>query len=84
MNGRIVNIPSFIVKPGDVITIGERSKKSPMRSKPTVEVAKNRRASRMARVLEDGDASAKVLAVAGPRADRYARGRTTHRRILLR
>ena len=30
VNGRIVNVPSFIVKPGDVITIGERSGKSPV------------------------------------------------------
>jgi len=28
VNGRIVNIPSFLVKPGDVITLGDRSKKS--------------------------------------------------------
>jgi small subunit ribosomal protein S4 len=28
VNGRIVNIPSFLVKPGDVITLGERSAKS--------------------------------------------------------
>jgi small subunit ribosomal protein S4 len=28
VNGRIVNIPSFLVKPGDVITVGERSLKS--------------------------------------------------------
>jgi small subunit ribosomal protein S4 len=28
VNGRIVNIPSFLVKPGDVITVGERSKTS--------------------------------------------------------
>ncbi|MBV8331384.1 MAG: 30S ribosomal protein S4, partial [Candidatus Eremiobacteraeota bacterium] len=28
VNGRIVNVPSYIVKPGDVISIGERSLKS--------------------------------------------------------
>jgi small subunit ribosomal protein S4 len=28
VNGRIVNIPSFLVKPGDVITLGERAMKS--------------------------------------------------------
>lgn len=28
VNGRICNIPSYIVKPGDVLTIGERSQKS--------------------------------------------------------
>src|SRR5665213_2787655 len=30
VNGRVVNVPSYIVKPGDVITIGERSAKSPI------------------------------------------------------
>jgi len=28
VNGRIVNIPSFLVKPGDTITLGDRSKSS--------------------------------------------------------
>jgi small subunit ribosomal protein S4 len=28
VNGRICNIPSMLVKPGDVITVGERSKSS--------------------------------------------------------
>src|SRR5580658_6497051 len=30
VNGRIVNIPSYIVKQGDVISVGERSTKSPV------------------------------------------------------
>ena len=30
VNGRIVNIPSYLVRPGDVVTIGERSQKSPL------------------------------------------------------
>jgi len=30
VNGRIVNVPSYIVKPGDTITVGERSLKSPV------------------------------------------------------
>jgi small subunit ribosomal protein S4 len=30
VNGRIVNVPSALVKTGDVITIGERSRKSPL------------------------------------------------------
>jgi len=30
VNGRIVNIPSYLVKSGDVITIGDRSKQSPL------------------------------------------------------
>src|SRR3984885_8440458 len=43
VNGRIVNIPSYILKAGDVIEIGERSKKSPL-LQSNIEVAKNRRA----------------------------------------
>jgi small subunit ribosomal protein S4 len=43
VNGRVVNVPSFIVKAGDVITIGERSQKSPV-FESNFEVAKNRRA----------------------------------------
>src|SRR5579862_7548421 len=42
VNGRIVNIPSFIVKAGDVITIGERSQKSPLFGS-NLEVAGSRR-----------------------------------------
>ena len=42
VNGRMVNIPSFIVKQGDVITIGERSVKSPVFAS-NLEVAAGRR-----------------------------------------
>jgi small subunit ribosomal protein S4 len=63
INGRIVNIPSFIVKPGDVITIGERSKESDA-FKTLIEVAKNRRHPEWLEFSET-DASAKVLAVPG-------------------
>jgi small subunit ribosomal protein S4 len=30
LNGRIINVPSILVKTGDVLTIGERSQKSPI------------------------------------------------------
>ena len=30
VNGRIVNIPSYLLKPGDIVTIGERSQSSPL------------------------------------------------------
>ncbi len=43
VNGRIVNVPSYIMKAGDTIEIGERSKKSPL-IQSNLEVAKNRRA----------------------------------------
>jgi small subunit ribosomal protein S4 len=42
VNGKLVNIPSFIVKPGDVISIGERSLKAPV-FQANIEVADSRR-----------------------------------------
>ena len=41
VNGRLVNIPSYIVKAGDVITIGERSLKSPL-LQSNLEIVTNR------------------------------------------
>jgi len=41
VNGRIVNIPSFLVQPGDVITLGDRAKKSDV-FQANAEVAKSR------------------------------------------
>ncbi|MBV9270967.1 MAG: 30S ribosomal protein S4 [Candidatus Eremiobacteraeota bacterium] len=43
VNGRIVNVPSYIVKVGDVISIGDRSQKSTV-FEANFEVANNRRA----------------------------------------
>jgi small subunit ribosomal protein S4 len=42
INGKIVNVPSYIVKPGDVLSIGERSLKSPV-FEANLEVARSRR-----------------------------------------
>jgi small subunit ribosomal protein S4 len=42
VNGRIVNVPSFVVKPGDVISVRERSLKSPVFA-ANLEVAGSRR-----------------------------------------
>ena len=42
VNGKLVNVPSFIVKPGDVLSIGERSLKSPVFA-ANLEVAGSRR-----------------------------------------
>ncbi len=42
INGKIVNVPSHIVKPGDVVTVGERSLKSPV-FEANLEQARNRR-----------------------------------------
>jgi small subunit ribosomal protein S4 len=41
VNGRRVNIPSFIVKPGDIIEIAERAK-SHLRVKAAMEAAEDR------------------------------------------
>ena len=59
INGRIVNVPSYIVKPGDVITVGERSLKSNI-FQSNLEVARNRRAPEWLE-FNDQDSSAKVL-----------------------
>ncbi|GAC1428281.1 MAG: 30S ribosomal protein S4 [Candidatus Velthaea sp.] len=59
VNGRICNIPSLIVKAGDVITIGERSAKSTI-FQANIETAKNRRAPEWLEFNET-DSSAKVI-----------------------
>jgi small subunit ribosomal protein S4 len=41
VNGRLVNIPSFLLKAGDVVTIGERSLKSPL-LQSNLEIVTNR------------------------------------------
>ena len=61
VNGRIVNVPSFIVKAGDVLTIGERSQKSPLLQN-NIELAKNRRHPEWLDFNEQ-DLAAKVLAL---------------------
>jgi small subunit ribosomal protein S4 len=63
VNGRIVNIPSYIVKAGDVITIGERSLSSD-KFKGLIETAKNRRHPEWLEFSET-DNSSKVLAIPG-------------------
>jgi small subunit ribosomal protein S4 len=63
VNGRIVNIPSFMVKPGDVITIGDRAKETDA-FKAQIEVAKARRHPEWLEFSET-DATSKVLAIPG-------------------
>ena len=63
INGRIVNIPSYIVKAGDVITISDRSKETDA-FKAQIEVAKARRHPEWLEFSET-DASSKVLALPG-------------------
>lgn len=63
VNGRIVNIPSFIVKAGDVITVSDRSKESDT-FKALIETAKNRRHPEWMEFSET-DVSAKILALPG-------------------
>jgi small subunit ribosomal protein S4 len=59
VNGRIVNVPSYVVKPGDVITIGERSVKTPV-FESNLEVAGSRRPPEWLE-WNDRDKNAKVL-----------------------
>ncbi len=61
VNGKIVNVPSYIVKAGDVITIGERSQKSPL-VQSNLEVAKNRRAPEWLD-FNESDLTAKVVSL---------------------
>jgi small subunit ribosomal protein S4 len=61
VNGRICNIPSYIVKAGDVITIGERSKNSPL-IQSNVETAKNRQPPQWLEFSET-ELAAKVLSM---------------------
>ena len=61
VNGKIVNVPSFIVKAGDVITIGERSQKSPL-VQSNLEVAKSRRAPEWLD-FNESDLTAKVVSL---------------------
>jgi small subunit ribosomal protein S4 len=63
VNGKLVNIPSFIVKVGDVVTIGDRSKESDT-FKQAIEAAKARRHPEWLDFSET-DASSKVLALPG-------------------
>src|SRR5665213_2419406 len=63
VNGKLVNIPSFMVKPGDVITIGERSKSSDI-FKQAIEFAAARRHPEWLEFSET-DATSKVLALPG-------------------
>jgi small subunit ribosomal protein S4 len=63
VNGRIVNVPSYIVKAGDSVEIGERSKKSPL-LQSNLEVARNRRAPEWLEWNEQ-DMSAKIVALPG-------------------
>ena len=61
LNGRIVNVPSIIVKAGDVISVTERSGKSDLLI-ANIETAKNRRHPEWLEFNET-DATAKVLAL---------------------
>ncbi|MEA2688225.1 MAG: small subunit ribosomal protein [Candidatus Eremiobacteraeota bacterium] len=61
LNGRLVNVPSIIVKAGDVISITERSGKSDLLI-ANIETAKNRRHPEWLEFNET-DATARVLAL---------------------
>jgi small subunit ribosomal protein S4 len=61
LNGRIINVPSIIVKPGDVLSIGDGSKASDLFTQ-LVEQAKNRRHPEWLEFSET-DSTAKVLSL---------------------
>jgi small subunit ribosomal protein S4 len=61
LNGRLVNVPSIIVKPGDVISITDRSMKSDLIG-ANIETAKNRRHPEWLEFNET-DNTSKVLAL---------------------
>jgi small subunit ribosomal protein S4 len=61
VNGRIVNVPSYIVKAGDVISLAERSLKSDL-IQANIETAKNRRHPEWLEFSET-DNTARVLAL---------------------
>ncbi|HEY0615725.1 MAG TPA: 30S ribosomal protein S4, partial [Candidatus Elarobacter sp.] len=61
VNGRIVNVPSYIVKAGDVISIADRSMKSDLIT-ANIETAKNRRHPEWLEFSET-DNTARVLAL---------------------
>ncbi len=61
VNGKAVNVPSYILKAGDVITIADRSKSTDFFA-GQIETAKNRRHPEWLEFSET-DASAKVLAL---------------------
>ena len=61
LNGRIVNVPSIIVKAGDVISIADRSMKSDL-LQANIETAKNRRHPEWLE-FDETNSNAKVLAL---------------------
>lgn len=62
VNGRRVNIPSFLVKPGDVVSISEKGKNSP-KLKSVLEKTESKAIPKWLE-LDRQDLSAKVLALA--------------------
>src|SRR5215212_7880698 len=73
LNGRKHNIPSAILKPGDVITVREKSRQL----EPIVNAVENVVAGGRPRQLYGP-----CLAYAGPRRDRHARRRAVNHRVL--
>jgi small subunit ribosomal protein S4 len=61
LNGKIINVPSIIVRPGDVLTIGERSLKAPVFA-ANLEVARSRRPPEWLE-WNEGESSGKMLQI---------------------
>ena len=72
VNGKKVNIPSYLVKAGDVIEVAESSRSSELFKRLTGENAPMT-------LLPPGYG----CSPSHPRGDRYSRGRAPHRRVVL-
>ena len=82
VNGKKVNIPSYLVKAGDVIEVAESSRSSELFKRLTGE---NAPMTLLPAWLErdQGHSPGYGCSPSHPRGDRYSRGRAPHRRVVL-
>ena len=82
VNGKKVNIPSYLVKAGDVIEVAESSRSSELFKRLTGE---NAPMTLLPAWLErdQGHSEGYGCSPSHPRGDRYSRGRAPHRRVVL-
>ena len=75
VNGKKVNIPSYLVKAGDVIEVAESSRSS--------ELFKRHDPAACLAGAHQGHSPGYGCSPSHPRGDRYSRGRAPHRRVVL-
>ena len=75
VNGKKVNIPSYLVKAGDVIEVAESSRSS--------ELFKRLTGEQPYPGAHQGHSPGYGCSPSHPRGDRYSRGRAPHRRVVL-